>query len=669
MGDAATPRGRSLVAAAGTSAGLSALFLVVYGGCNWITAHRGSVGTCYFEWERHLPFVPALILPYMSIDLFFVAAPFVCRAAAERRLLAKRIVFAILASGVFFLLLPLRFAFERPHTGGWVGAMFDLFRELDRPYNLVPSLHIALLIVLADLYTRHTRGWLRLALQIWFTLIGVSTVLTYQHHLLDVLGGLILGAFCFYLFPESASRLPVVRSVRVGAFYALGAVALVALAAVTWPWGSLLFWPGVALGIVAAAYWGVGPGVFRKRDGRLPASARFVLGPVLAGHHGSLLHYRRRCRPWDVVVPGVWIGRRLTDREAAGAVGQGVTAVLDLTVEFSEAAPFLAVRYCHLAVQDLTAPTPHQLREAATFIAEQAMTGTVYVHCKVGYSRSAAAVGAYLLASGRAATTADAVAVLRQARPSIVIRPEALRALRGFERSLLSPVGKTTMSDPASPLENRRPIAVRGWAVFQWMARSLAGAGVSPNAISLAGMVAGIGAGGALAATAFLTDWPRTLAWLLAALLVQLRLLANMLDGMVAIEGGKASPVGELYNEVPDRVSDAATLIGAGYALGGDVVLGYLAACAALFTAYVRALGKAAGARQEFCGPMAKQQRMFTVTVLALFCALAPAGWQPTDSSGRGLVAAGLLVIVILGLATALRRLHRIALSLRNPPP
>jgi phosphatidylglycerophosphate synthase len=179
-------------------------------------------------------------------------------------------------------------------------------------------------------------------------------------------------------------------------------------------------------------------------------------------------------------------------------------------------------------------------------------------------------------------------------------------------------------------------------------------------------MVSGIAAAAALAATPHLAGWERRCAWLGTALLVQLRLLANMLDGMVAIEWGKASAVGELYNEVPDRVSDAAILIGAGYAQGGDMALGYLAACAALFTAYVRAVGRSVGAPHDFCGPMAKQQRMFVVTMLALYCGLAPDDWQPLDSSKRGLMAVGLAVIVVLGLATALRRLRRIAQNLRK---
>jgi hypothetical protein len=87
----AVKRSKALV----VSGGLSALFLIVYGSCNWITAQRANVGTFYFEWERKIPFVPFFILPYMSIDLFFVVAPFLCRTSRELDILAKRIAAAI----------------------------------------------------------------------------------------------------------------------------------------------------------------------------------------------------------------------------------------------------------------------------------------------------------------------------------------------------------------------------------------------------------------------------------------------------------------------------------------------------------------------------------------------------------------------------------------------
>jgi phosphatidylglycerophosphate synthase len=217
------------------------------------------------------------------------------------------------------------------------------------------------------------------------------------------------------------------------------------------------------------------------------------------------------------------------------------------------------------------------------------------------------------------------------------------------------------------PLE-RRPIAARELAIAGRAARRLAARGVSPDAISLAGLGFGVAAGVLLGATSILSEpWAR-LAWVLAAAAIQLRLVANLLDGMVAVEGGRASAAGELYNEVPDRVSDAATLIGLGYAAGGSDVLGYLAACAALFTAYVRAAGRVAGAPQDYSGPMAKQQRMFVATVVSIHCGLAPAAWQPAWGPGAtwGLPAAALILIFVGSLATAARRLVRAARTLRK---
>ena len=184
-------------------------------------------------------------------------------------------------------------------------------------------------------------------------------------------------------------------------------------------------------------------------------------------------------------------------------------------------------------------------------------------------------------------------------------------------------------------------------------------------------MVFAIGAGCTLAATSWTEGWWARWWWLAGASLLQLRLLANMFDGMVAIESGKESRLGQLYNEVPDRLSDAAILIGVGYSIGGSPVLGYLAALMASLVAYVRAMGGMVGAGQIFCGPMAKPHRMFVVTVVALYCALVPSSWQPTlaEGPGWGVSAAGLAVITLGCVFTAVRRLRRIGRSLEESGP
>jgi protein-tyrosine phosphatase len=307
---------------------------------------------------------------------------------------------------------------------------------MDQPYNLLPSLHIALRTILADLYERHTRGLLRQASNLWFVLIGLSAVLTYQHHVMDVVAGFALGAYCLYFFPESVGRLPVIPNRRVGSYYLIGTFVFASLVVLFWPLGAFLIWPTVSLGIAAAAYFGVGPGIFQKREGRLPWTTWWALGPVLFGQEISRLYYRRHCRAWDELTPRVWIGGVLSEKEAAEAVRQGVTAVLDLTAEFSEPAPFRLVTYKNIPILDLTAPTVVQLGDSAAFIEEQSRTGVVYVHCKIGFSRTAAAAAAYLLQVGMARTVAEAIELLRRARPSIVVRPEIVAVLNKYAQTI-----------------------------------------------------------------------------------------------------------------------------------------------------------------------------------------------------------------------------------------
>ncbi len=215
---------------------------------------------------------------------------------------------------------------------------------------------------------------------------------------------------------------------------------------------------------------------------------------------------------------------------------------------------------------------------------------------------------------------------------------------------------------------DRRPLATREMSVFQWFAAWLIATRVRPNAISLLSIAfAGI-AGALLVATSWHGGAAAWWRFLLAALFVQLRLLANMLDGMVAVGSGDTSPLGDLFNEVPDRVADAIILISAGYALGGSATAGYMAAIVAVFTAYLRAFGGVHGVRGLFLGPMAKPHRMATITAACAWSALVPSSWPGGAAHPQGAMAIALWAITLGGIVTAARRLRRIAVTMREQP-
>jgi len=200
----------------------------------------------------------------------------------------------------------------------------------------------------------------------------------------------------------------------------------------------------------------------------------------------------------------------------------------------------------------------------------------------------------------------------------------------------------------------RRPLKSRGnpWAV--WAAQWLARVPVRPNYISLGSVVFAVAAG-----LSMLMEF-----YLASAVLIQLRLLCNLLDGMVAIEGGLKSKSGEVYNDLPDRISDAVILILAGYSLSWPAwsrELGWIAALLAVMTAYARVLGGAVGLAQDFSGPMAKPHRMAVLTAGCIGAVVE----SVFGASPRSLAVA-LGIIVIGSAATMVRRTVRIVHQLES---
>lgn len=203
-------------------------------------------------------------------------------------------------------------------------------------------------------------------------------------------------------------------------------------------------------------------------------------------------------------------------------------------------------------------------------------------------------------------------------------------------------------------MQDRRPVSSRSSSIIQAVAKKLSQTAITPNQIS------GFSVMASLLVPLGVLGFPGIAGLLLAILGIQLRLLANVLDGLVAVEGGKGSALGALYNEFPDRLADSIILVSLGIAAGVDW-MGWLAALLAALTAYIRVFGGALGQPQAFLGPMAKQHRMAMATA-ALLAQLLLSAW--ISSAAIGSIALGLICV---GSAwTCMRRTRHIARSLQK---
>ena len=204
----------------------------------------------------------------------------------------------------------------------------------------------------------------------------------------------------------------------------------------------------------------------------------------------------------------------------------------------------------------------------------------------------------------------------------------------------------------------RRPLKSRNtrWAVR--CAQILIRFHVRPNHISILSVVFAALAGVSFLLLNRIGGSVQIVLFLTAAACIQLRLLCNLLDGMVAIEGGVRSPAGDVFNELPDRISDVVVLVPIGYALPNlpwARELAWSAALLAVLTAYIRALGASLKMPQDFSGPMAKPQRMFVVTAGCLLSCLEVLGHR----SGN-VMSVALVIVAIGSLITVLRRTVRL---------
>lgn len=441
---------------------LAPFFFASYGFATWVTAQRDDVPSLVFAWEAQMPFWAWTIVPYWSIDLLYGFSLLACLNRRELDTHALRLLSAQLIAVSCFLLWPLRFAFERPELEGVFGWLFVVLAEFDKPFNQAPSLHIALLVVLWVCYHRYLQNfhyaW-RWLLHGWFSLIGVSVLTTYQHHFIDLPTGALAGWLCVWLWPDDG-RSPVLtarfspnpKRLKLTALYGSAALVLGITAFLLggrWLW---LGWPAGSLLLVALNYLAFDAAGFQKRhDGSLSPASYGLFGPYLLGAWlNSRLWTRKHPQP-DQIVDNVWLGR-IPDQDQL----KPFAAVVDMCAEIAMTPGSRG--YQSVPALDLVAPTLTTCLIAAQAVERLRHQGPLLVCCALGYSRSATAVAAWLLYSGRAETVDNAIAIICEVRPGVVLRAAHRAVLQQVVAARLNrEPGRLDPSFSCSNLEPKGP--------------------------------------------------------------------------------------------------------------------------------------------------------------------------------------------------------------------
>jgi membrane-associated phospholipid phosphatase len=427
-------RGPVLKRAALWLAFLAPFFYLSYGGANWLASQRTDVPNVAFAWEGAIPFLGWTIIPYWSINLFYALCLFINTAPRDVDTLARRYLTIQLVAVACFVFFPLQAIFVRPETSGLPGFMFAVLGGFDKPFNQAPSLHIALLVVIWDHLRGRLTGRARLLWHIWCFVIGASVLTTWQHHVIDIPTGMLLGLFAAWLFPRdaapalagfAATRDP--KSRRLGLYYLGGALFFLGLAALGThlsPAALLLLWPAIALAIVAVGYFGAGPQIFQKRaDGHATLASRWLLAPYRLGALINIWLWTWRMPASVEIVDGVHLGRFPHHHETSR-----FAAVIDITGELLRSSGTEA-RWHSFPTLDLVTLDKAQMRAAASLVEAVRPQGPILVCCALGFQRSATVIACWLIVSHRCENPAEALLLIERAGRHVRLPAETIHAV------------------------------------------------------------------------------------------------------------------------------------------------------------------------------------------------------------------------------------------------
>lgn len=180
----------------------SIIFILLYKLAEIYAGTLKNISSFTMAWEKSIPFVPFLIVPYMTSGLLFVIIFFLVKTKENLILLFKRANFMTIISVIIFFIFPLKFSFAWEEIKNpFYNFLFSLLNSYDNKFNQCPSLHVSYSFLYIYVFYTELKTKLKYLYCLWAFTIAISVLFVYQHHFIDFIGGIIIFGLTFLIFP------------------------------------------------------------------------------------------------------------------------------------------------------------------------------------------------------------------------------------------------------------------------------------------------------------------------------------------------------------------------------------------------------------------------------------------------------------------------------------
>lgn len=372
----------------------SIAFMMVYNYAAWHISKLSEVPSFVFDFEKHIPFIPWSIIPYMTSGIFFCLVFFLCKNKEQLKNLVQRMLFVTLAAGLCFILFPLKFSLPKPEIDNtFLRYSFQFLKTFDSPFNQSPSLHIAYAFIFWTVFGRLKRG--RIFLMVWLILLGISTLTTYQHHVIDIVTGSILAHVSFIIFPFRKNDF-LYRNFHVANIYFLSGWILILVTLLIDRYihhtALILLWPAMMIILIGFHYQKNNVRFLKSKNGAISWIKKIFYFPYLLIYRIFWKFFRKNRIPVKIL-PGMYISSRPDSEDLKNFGITHSMKVYDLSAEIEElsilkeqstyhSVPFLDIGSFDI---DDTRKLVSEITESYKILPED---GKILIHCTMGFTRS-----------------------------------------------------------------------------------------------------------------------------------------------------------------------------------------------------------------------------------------------------------------------------------------